>query len=390
MDKNDLKKLLVVTGVFLVFYFLPTDLGRVSAGLNEAVLMMNDYARAHVLLCLVPAFFIAGAISVFVKSDSVIKYLGAGASIVVAYAVGASSGFIIAVCSCTVLPLFAGIYYRGAGIGPATVFLYSGPAINILAISMTARILGAELGVARTVLAISFSIIIGLCMAFIFRNEDKERLEGMMVQESDEKDVNLWRIIVLIGSMIGFLVFANFGDAGTKSGVLYTNRSIKWYLAIFFAITSVLSALLLFNKTLIKDWLLSTTEYTLKVTPLLFIGVLAAGFLLGRPGHEALIPSQWIESLLGGNSFLVNLFAAVAGGMMYFATLTEVPIIQGLMGSGMGNGPALTLLLAGPAVSLPAVLVLSGILKWKKTLTYVGLVIIFSALAGFIFGLIYP
>jgi len=390
MDKSDLKKLLIISGVFLVFYFLPADLGRISAGLNEAVLMMNDYARKHVLLCLIPAFFIAGAISVFVKSDSVIKYLGVGASIVVAYAVAGVSGFIIAVCSCTILPIFAGIYFRGAGIGPATVFLYSGPAINILAITMTARVLGFELGFARTILAISFSIIIGLCMAFIFRKEDKERLEDIEADESSEAGISLWRIIVLVGSLIGFLIFANFGDAGTDAGLLYTLRSIKWPLAIFFAATSVLSALFLFNKTQIKEWLLSTLDFTLKVTPLLFIGVLTAGFLLGRPGHEALIPSHWIESLLGGNSFTTNLFAAVTGGMMYFATLTEVPIIQGLVGAGMGNGPALTLLLAGPAVSLPAILVLAGILKWKKTLTYIGLVIIFSAIAGFVFGLIYP
>jgi len=392
VDRKDIKKLLVIAGVFLVFYFLPVSssspvFSRISAGLNEALLMMNDYARAHVLLCLVPAFFIAGAISVFVNGNSVIKYLGAGAGIVTAYAVGAGSGFIIAVCSCTILPIFAGIYFRGAGIGPATAFLYSGPAINILAISMTARVLGLELGIARTVLSISFSIIIALCMAFIFRKDDKDRLENIQTEESGETGIALWRIIVLTGSLIGFLIFANFGDPGTSSGPLHFIRSIKWYLAAFFGISSILSALLLFNKKLIKEWLLSTLDFTLKVTPLLFAGVLAAGFLLGRPGHEALIPSAWVVSLLGGNSFLTNLFAAAAGALMYFATLTEVPIIQGLVGAGMGKGPALTLLLAGPAVSLPAILVLSGILKWKKTLTYLGLVIFSSAIAGYIFGL---
>jgi uncharacterized membrane protein YraQ (UPF0718 family) len=255
---------------------------------------------------------------------------------------------------------------------------------------MTARILGAELGIARTVLAILFSLIIGLCMAFIFRNDDKERLEGMQIQDNGEAGISLWRIVVLIGSLIGFLAFANFGDAGTKSGFLYTIRSVKWYLAIFFAITSGLSVLLFFNRALIKEWLLSTLEFTLKVTPLLFAGVLAAGFLLGRPGHEALIPSQWIENLLGSNSLLTNLFAAIAGALMYFATLTEVPIIQGLMGAGMGKGPALTLLLAGPALSLPSILVLLGIFKWKKTLAYVGLVVISSAAAGLLFGMIFP
>jgi uncharacterized membrane protein YraQ (UPF0718 family) len=386
MDKKDLQKLLVISGVFLVFYFIPAELPRISSGLNEAVLMMSDYARKHVLLCLIPAFFIAGAISVFVKSDSVIKYLGAGAGILAAYSVGAVSGFVIAVCSCTILPLFAGIYYRGAGLGPATVFLYSGPAINIMAITMTARVLGIELGIARTVLAVSFSIIIGLCMAFIFRKDDKDRLEGMQIQQSDEAGFDLWRIIILIGSLIGFMVFANFGDTGT--GILHAIYSIKWYPAVFFAATTVLSALLLFKKEMLREWLLSTLDYTLKVTPLLFAGVLTAGFLLGRPGHEALIPPEWIENLLGGNSFATNVFAAAAGGLMYFATLTEVPIIQGLVGSGMGKGPALTLLLAGPAVSLPAIFVLAGILKWKKTLAYIGLVVIFSAIAGFLFGMI--
>ena len=389
MDKTVLKKLLVTIGVFLFFYFIPPDLGRIAPALSEAVLMMQDYARHHVLLCLVPAFFIAGAISVFVKSDSIVKYLGAGAAIYVAYSVSAVSGFIIAVCSCTILPLFAGIYYRGAGLGPATVFLYSGPAINIMAITMTARVLGMEIGIVRTVLAVSFSVIIGLCMAFIFRHDDKDRIEGMEIQQSDEEGIGIWRIVILIGSMIGFLIFANFGSTGTNEGLAYTIYSIKWYPAVFFALASVLSALLFFKKEMLREWLSSTLDFALKIIPLLFLGVLAAGFLLGRPGHEALIPSQWIEGLLGGNSFATNLFAAVAGGMMYFATLTEVPIIQGLLGAGMGKGPALTLLLAGPAVSLPAIFVLAGILKWKKTLTYIALVIIFSACAGFLYGLIF-
>jgi uncharacterized membrane protein YraQ (UPF0718 family) len=388
MDKSVLKKLLITTVVFLIFYFLPKDLGRISSGLNEAVLLMSNYARG-VFIGLIPAFLIAGAISVFIRGDSILKYLGFGASIFVAYSVGAVSGFVIAVCSCTILPLFAGIYYRGAGIGPASVFLYSGPAINIMAITLTARVLGLELGIARTVLAISFSILIGLCMALIFRNDDKNRIDFMEIVQSDETGISLWRTVLLIGSMIAYLISATFRDAGTSSGLLYTIYSIKWYLAGFFGVIAVLSALLLFKKEMLRDWLLSTLDLFLKVAPMLFVGVLVAGFLLGRPDHEAFIPSQWIESVLGGNSFATNLFAAFAGSLMYFSTLTEVPIIQGLMGAGMGKGPALTLLLAGPVVSLPAVLVLSGILKWKKTLTYVGLVFFFSATAGFLFGAIF-
>jgi uncharacterized membrane protein YraQ (UPF0718 family) len=188
--------------------------------------------------------------------------------------------------------------------------------------------------------------------------------------------------------MIGFLIFANFGHPGVGNGALYTIYTIKWYLAILFLIVVVLSALLLFKKKLIGEWLKSTLDYTLQVTPLLFIGVLTAGFLLGRPGHEALIPSAWIEGILGGNSLLTNFFAAFSGALMYFATLTEVPIIQGLMGAGMGDGPALSLLLAGPALSLPSILVISRAIKWKKTLAFVGLVVIFSTLAGLVFGLI--
>lgn len=388
LEKSQIKKLLLLILAFLIFYFMPENLGRVSTGLDEAVLMMSDYAREHVLLCLVPAFFIAGAISVFVKSDSVMRYMGAAAPLVVAYAMGAISGTVLAVCSCTVLPIFVGIYMRGAGLGPAIAFLYSGPAINVIAITMTTRVLGFEIGAARLIGAISMSVIIGLIMAFLFRKEEKARMESFVSMQKDEEPIALWRISLLISSMVGFLIFANFGHPGLENGILYAIFSAKWYLAGFFLITTTLSALLLFNKKLLGEWIKSTLDYTLQVTPFLFIGVLTAGFLLGRPGHEALIPSAWIEGLLGGNSLFANLFAALSGAMMYFATLTEVPILQGLMGAGMGDGPALALLLAGPALSLPSILVISKAIKWKKTLAFVGLVVLFSTLAGVIFGMI--
>lgn len=388
LEKSQIKKLLLLILAFLIFYFMPENLGRVSTGLDEAVLMMSDYAREHVLLCLVPAFFIAGAISVFVKSNSVMRYMGAAAPLVVAYAMGAISGTVLAVCSCTVLPIFVGIYMRGAGLGPAIAFLYSGPAINVIAITMTTRVLGFEIGVARLIGAISMSVIIGLIMAFLFRKEEKARMESFVSMQKDEEPIALWRISLLISSMVGFLIFANFGHPGLENAILYAIFSAKWYLAGFFFITTTLSALLLFNKKLLGEWIKSTLDYTLQVTPFLFIGVLTAGFLLGRPGHEALIPSAWIEGLLGGNSLFANLFAALSGAMMYFATLTEVPILQGLMGSGMGDGPALALLLAGPALSLPSILVISKAIKWKKTLAFVGLVVLFSTLAGVIFGMI--
>lgn len=388
LEKSQIKKLLYIIAAFLIFYFMPDNLGRISTGLNEAVLMMSDYAREHVLLCLVPAFFIAGAISVFVKSDSVMRYMGAAAPLLVAYAMGAISGTVLAVCSCTVLPIFVGIYMRGAGLGPAIAFLYSGPAINVIAITMTARVLGFEIGVARVIGAISMSVIIGLIMAFLFRKEEKVRMESFVSVEDDEEPIALWRITLLISSMVGFLIFANFGHPGVESGALYAIFLAKWYLAGFFLIATIISALLLFKKKLLGEWIKSTLDFALQVTPLLFIGVLTAGFLLGRPGHEAVIPSVWIEGLVGGNSLFANFFAAFSGALMYFATLTEVPILEGLMGAGMGSGPALALLLAGPALSLPAILVISKAIKWKKTLTFVGLVVLFSTLAGVIFGMI--
>ncbi|MFZ5975699.1 MAG: permease [Bacillota bacterium] len=387
MEKKDVKKLIILAVFFVVFYFLPAELGRVSTALNESVQMMSEYAKAHVLLCLIPAFFIAGAISVFVRSNSVMKYLGAAASMVVAYSVASVSGAILAVCSCTVLPLFAGIYMRGAGLGPATSFLYSGPAINVLAIIMTARILGPELGTARAVGAVVLSVIVGLLMAFIYRKEEKQRLSAFEMDKSDGDQVDLWRVVLLIGAMIGFLIFANWGAPQGDTGLWQAIYSIKWYASGFFLLATVIVAFLLFKKDILKKWLQSTVEYVLKVTPLLFIGVLVAGFLLGRPGHEALIPSSWISGLVGGNSIFSNLFASVSGALMYFATLTEVPILQGLMGAGMGKGPALALLLAGPALSLPAMLVIAKVLKWKKTLTYVGIVVVVSTIAGIVYGM---
>lgn len=387
IEKSDIKKLLLIVGAFLLFYFMPQNLGRISLGLNESVLMMRDYAQEHVLLCLVPAFFIAGGITVFVKSDSVMKYLGPSASILAAYAVGGISGTALAVCSCTVLPIFAGIYMRGAGLGPATAFLYSGPAINVLAITMTARVLGLELGIARMVAAIGLSVVIGLLMAFIFQKEETVRLGEFHEQADGGDQIAIWKILLLIGSMIGFLIFANFGNPG-EEGVLHGIYSVKWYLAVFFGVSSILCAFLFLKKPILKEWMVSTLDYMLKVTPLLFIGVLVAGFFLGRPGQEAFVPEAWISGLLGGNTILANLFASVAGALMYFATLTEVPILQGLIGAGMGKGPALTLLLAGPALSLPSILVISKVLKWKKTLTYVGLVVVFSMFAGILFGML--
>ena len=382
---SDMKKLLLIVVAFLAAYFLPVANPRVAQASFEALAMLHEYAREHVLLCLVPAFFIAGAISVFVSQQAVMKYLGAEAKKWVAYSVASVSGTLLAVCSCTVLPLFAGIYRRGAGLGPASAFLYSGPAINVLSIVLTARVLGFQLGLARAVGAISFSILIGLAMAFLFRNEEAARQQGF-VELPEEEGRPLWKTVWHMAGLVVFLIFANFAAPRDEGGLWAVLYSVKWPLAGLALLSVLLSTWRWFSSDERREWGQSTLGYALQVMPLLFGGVLVAGFLLGRPGQEAMLPASWVASLVGGNSVGANFFASLAGALMYFATLTEVPILQGLLGSGMGEGPALALLLAGPALSLPNMLVIRSVLGTKKTVVFVILVVSMSTLAGLAYG----
>ncbi|MFH1837706.1 MAG: permease [Candidatus Omnitrophota bacterium] len=373
---------------FLGCFYLPVELLPFRNPIFEALALVRWYAREHVLLCLVPAFFIAGAISVFVSQASVIKYFGAQANKFLAYTVAAVSGTILAVCSCTVLPLFSGIYKRGAGLGPATAFLYSGPAINVLAIIMTARILGWELGVARAVGAVIFSVVIGILMHVIFIKEERERKpEGELFVDEKKETRSLRQNGLYFSAMIGFLVFANWAKTQDgESGLWAAIFAAKWYLAIGFLVMIGIMSVKWFKKNELKEWTASSWAFAKQIMPLLLAGVLIAGFLLGRPDQEGLIPSWIIAKAVGGNSFLANFFAAIVGAFMYFATLTEVPILQGLIGSGMGKGPALALLLAGPALSLPNMLVIRGVLGTKKTVVYVSLVVVMATISGIIFG----
>jgi len=380
-------KFLFIIIVFTFFYFMPFSSSKILNALMESLLMAQDYARQHVLLCLIPAFFIAGAIANFISQENIIKYFGAEANKFLSYTVASVSGTILAVCSCTVLPLFAGIYKRGAGIGPATAFLYSGPAINILAIILTARVLGFELGLARAIGAIIFSIVIGLSMHFIFHEDEKEKIKdkSLFSESNTQEERPLWQTAFYFTALVGILIFANWGkDESLK--VWQAIYSSKWY------ITGILLVILFwmlfkwFNKEERAQWVSSSWSFAQQILPLLLGGVLVAGFLLGRPGSEALIPKIWIGNLVGGNSLWSNLFASVVGAFMYFATLTEIPILQGLLGAGMGKGPALALLLAGPALSLPNMLVIRSILGTKKTLVFIFLVITMATLSGMIFG----
>ncbi len=384
--------LLGLAVAFAAIYFMPWDAPRVSLAILEGFRMLGEYARLHVLLCLVPAMFIAGAIGVFLNQQSIIKYLGPKAPKPVAYAVAAVSGAILAVCSCTVLPLFKGIYKKGAGLGPAVSFLYSGPAISVIAITMSFRVFGWRLGLARTVGAIAFSVVIGLIMQVLFRKDDEARLsdERMFKAPLDEGGRRLWQTATYIGSMVGFLIFVNWASSKGTSAAWDAIYGAKYWITGAFALLLVFTLARWFKKHELMEWGAATRDFALQIIPLLFGGVLVSGFLLGRPGHEALIPNEWIAALVGGNSIAANLIAAISGAFMYIATLTEVPIVQGLLGSGMGQGPALALLLAGPSLSLPSMLIINGELGIKKTAVYVALVVALSTLAGSIFGAIVP
>jgi uncharacterized membrane protein YraQ (UPF0718 family) len=377
-QKKEWKIFFLFVSVFLASYWLPLESLRFQKAVVEALALLKDYAHEHVLLCLVPAFFIAGAISVFISKESVIKYFGAHAKKVLSYSIASVSGSILAVCSCTVLPLFAGIYSRGAGIGPASAFLYSGPAINVLAIFLTAKVLGYKLGLARAVGAVVFAVVIGLLMHWFFLKEERERQPGGFADvESLTTGRPLWKNGLFFAALVGFLVFINWGKLGEEW---------KWFIGI--GLLGVLSWMIWkwFKKNEFKEWMDSTWIFAKQILPYLFAGVLIAGFLLGRPGQEGIIPSRWVENLVGGNGVGATFLASVVGAFMYFATLTEVPILEGLIGAGMGSGPALALLLAGPALSLPNMLVIRRVIGTKKTLVYIGLVVIMSTVTGLIYG----
>jgi len=383
-------KLLLIVGIFLAAFYIPWSHPIIRQSGLEAFMMLQEYAREHVLTCLIPAFFIAGAIAVFVSQASVLKYFGAKANKILSYSVASVSGTILAVCSCTVLPLFAGIYTRGAGIGPATAFLYSGPAINVLAISLTAKILGWQLGLARAVGAVFFAVVTGLLMALIFRKDDASRTEGQIyVPESDAKERTLLQDALYILTMVLILIFAAFAKPTPGStGLWPAIFAAKWYITFFLLIILGFMLNAWFTKDECKNWVESSWGFMKQIFPLLGGGVLVAGFMLGRPGHPALIPEQWVQSLLGGNSVWANLIASLSGALMYFATLTEVPILQGLLGAGMGKGPALALLLAGPALSLPNMLVIGSVMGVKKTATFCGIIVVMSTIAGMLYGYI--
>jgi len=384
--KSEWKKLALIAVVFAACFWLPVGEQRFDDAITESLHLVKWYAREHVLLCLVPAFFIAGAIGAFVSQASVIKYLGAKANKVLAYGVASVSGTILAVCSCTVLPLFAGIYRMGAGLGPATAFLYSGPAINVLAIILTARVLGPGLGVARAIGAVLFSIVIGLLMHLIFRGEELDKVAAQAAMPEPDVKRPLWKNALYFAAMVAILVFANWGKPEAAAGLWAAIHSVKWVITAAAALALAGMLLTWFSRGEMAEWVGASWGFAKQILPLLFLGVLVAGALLGRQDHEGLIPRRWIYAAVGGNSLRANLFASVAGAFMYFATLTEVPILRGLLDNGMGQGPALALLLAGPALSLPNMLVIRSVMGTKKTVVFVGLVVVMATISGMVYG----
>jgi hypothetical protein len=385
-------KLALLVGVFALVFFLPIESTRVQGALLEGFWLLKDYAREHVLLCLVPAFFIAGAIGQFVSQGAVLRHLGAKAPRPVAYGVASVSGGILAVCSCTVLPLFASIYRRGAGLGPATAFLYSGPAINVLAMILTARVLGLELGLARAIGAVVFAVVVGLAMALLFRREEAERQKSgadpfAAAAAEGAGPRRPWQDALFLATMVAILVFANWGASNQAVGFFAAVYAVHWPLsaALLAALAWMMSRW--YSKDELGEWVKATWEFAKQITPLLLAGILVSGWLMGRPGQDAgFVPASWVAGAVGGNSLGANFLAAFAGALMYFATLTEVPILQTLLGSGMGQGPALALLLAGPALSLPSMLVINSYLGSRKTTAYVGLVVVMATATGWLYG----
>lgn len=426
--KRDWKLVVTTVVVLIVFYFVPMDGSRITGATTEALALVQWYVRDHMFMGLLPALFIAGAISAFISKGAIMRYLGAHASKFVSYAVASVSGCVLAVCSCTILPLFAGIYSRGAGLGPATTFLYAGPAINVIAIFLTARVLGAQLGVARAVGAIVFSVVIGLVMHLVFLKEETARAQKHLAEPPPETERPLRQGLAMFVTSVAVLAFANWhGHGGGVSGaiahikwpltaaasLLMGVHLVRWFNVRVWAVVGVAAVVTILVFALpgnhlvpflvgmaglvvlaatgnseMNDWLEGAWDLARDILPLLFVGILIVGAVLGRPDHEGLIPSAWVAGLVGDNSIASNLVAAVASGLMYFCTMTEIPIVQGLMGAGMAKGPALAFLLAGPAVSLPNILILRSIVGTKKTVVYLVLVLTMASLTGAIYGLL--
>lgn len=431
--KTELKILSALVAIFLVAYALPLENLKIQEAIQEAFRLLQWYARNHTLACVVPALFIAGAIITFLSKASVMRYLGPNANPVLAYAVASVSGCVLAVCSCSVLPMFAGIYQLGAGLGPASAFLYSGPAINVLAIFLSARVLGFSIGVGRVIGAVTFAVVIGLLMSIIFRKAERTKIKAALQMPEPEKPRrHIGKTALYLACMVLFLVFSDWFNPGNvvvkttdgrdfKAVVIHETKDtvrfqleedlgsekagdkimlpkhsivemqerktwvltvyhIRWYLAGLCGLAVVIMAWRWFERDEIREWMLNTWQFTKLLVPLLYGGVFVVGFV------SVLLPEKQVAQWVGDNSLRSNLVASIIGTFWYFATLTEIPITQALMNLGMHKGPVLALLLAGPALSLPNILVIRKVMGNRKTLVFIMLVVVMSTIVGMFFG----
>ncbi len=433
--KKETKAFLLLLGIFVFFYFVPFGSPKVSAAVQEAFRLLQWYVREHTLACVVPAMFIAGAISTFLSQASVMRYLGPKSNRFLAYTVASVSGCILAVCSCSVLPMFAGIYAMGAGLGPGSAFLYAGPAINVMAIFLSARVLGLDIGLGRVIGSVAFAYVIGLLMSLIFRRAEQKRVEAaMQLPAPPPNPRRLWQNILFFAPMVVFLAFSDWFNTNDVTVVMRDGRSfkanirtrmadaldvqeygpdgkllpevkrlaladvfevqpvpslamtvhgVKWYLAGAMGLAVLVMLWRWFSREEIKDWLVATWDFGKMIVPLLFGGVFVTGFI------SALVPERAVASVVGDNGALSTLVASFVGMCWYFATLTEIPIVQALMRLGMAKGPALALLLAGPALSIPSILVLVKVMGWKRTLVFCALTLVMSTIVGIIFGTLF-
>lgn len=365
-------KLAALVGAFLVFYFAP--LGDLGAGrLQPAFALLHEYARAHVLTCLVPAFFIAGAIAVYLNKGAVLRYLGPEARRIISYPLASLSGGVLAVCSCTVLPLFAGIFKRGAGLGPAIAFVFTGPAINVTAIFLTASVLGWQFAAFRLGAAMLIAIVAGLVMVALFERGRTDEGEKPWSAGADAEDPGYpgAAVGVFLGAQLFILVVLGIGAIPPIAKLAVVAVGLAAVLWVTFA---------RFRSPDRHAWIDETWTFTKQIMPLLFVGVFLAGMI------AAFLPERMVAGTVGGNGLAANAVASVSGALMYFATLTEIPILQSLMRLGMGDGPVMAMLLTGNALSIPNLIVLNRILGPRRTATYLAITVSMSIVAGLLFG----
>ncbi len=363
---------------------LETVVDLLLAGLNGLV----GYLSAHVLMCLVPAFFIAGALSALFRKEAVTKYLGPDTPRHISYPVASAAGLLIAVCSCTILPLFAGIWKKGAGLGPAVTFLFTGPAVNVLAILYTGSLIGWDIAAARGILAVIFGMLIGLLMGFIFERAKKRIAPNASTRIEPIQAISDTSTSVEGRSMMERLIDGRVAVLFVLLVVILVIGASPLPMALRLPVVAAVAVLTAFwavrtnSREENEGWMRETYFFIKMILPLLLVGVFVAGVA------SELIPEDVVVEYLGDNSLRANAIAVGFGIFMYFPTLVEVPVARMFLDLGMAKGPLLAYLLADPELSFQSVLVTRKIMGTRKILVFVGLVAVLCIAAGLLFGLV--